>query len=164
MHCILMLRLSSIRRLISSNPMTSNGSLGALVVPAGNVVFYTDFRDPVVGGTYEINGITQPGTARQALLPLDSGGVPHEEAIVSVYDFTDIDISSGVDVFVNGALGLILLSSNGAAIGGTVHLQGQPGANGGQIDVLRHMAGFQQRKAIAARAIFHRCALEQRGE
>jgi hypothetical protein len=115
---------------LAANPITSNGSLGALSVSSGSVTFHTDTRVAGTGGSYFINGVQQSGTARLVELPADSGGATHEATDLSVYDFSSIDLAAGVDVFVSGEIGLILLSSSTANIAATFHLSGQNGESG----------------------------------
>jgi hypothetical protein len=116
------------------NPIASNGSLGALNVASGSIVFNTDFTDLTNGAQYSINGVPQAGLARQVALPMNSGGLEHPSMNIFVWDFTSIDIASGVNVSVTGGSGLVLLASSSANIGGSFGLAGatgQTGASGG---------------------------------
>jgi len=112
-------------------PMTSTGTLGPLNVTSGSLVFNTDPGDPVDGGTYFIDGVQQTGTARVVTLPQNSGGIPHDEGGVFVWDFGDITLGSGVTVSVVGPMGLILLASGTANLGATFAISGGRGDDGG---------------------------------
>jgi len=112
-------------------PVSSDGSLGALNVTSGTVVFNTDFSDEINGGTYAINGVMQAGTAREVTLPQDSGGVVHAPATIFVFDFTGITLGTSVDVSVAGASGLVLLASDTANISARFNLSGSNGQEGG---------------------------------
>jgi hypothetical protein len=122
-------------RLLAQTPVSSNGSLGALNVMNGNLLFNTNFADPVLGGTYSINGVQQSGLARLLSIPASPGfsaATPgHGTANVFVYDFSAIGIAPGVNVSVVGPSSLILLSSSSAQIGATFNLAGNPGQAGG---------------------------------
>lgn len=116
--------------LFGNIPIASDGTLGALNVNSGTVVFNTDFTT-TNGGTYSVNGVTQRGQARDMGLPQNSGGVDHTNANIFVFDFTDINLSSNVNVSVIGECGLVLLASGTAELDANFNLSGVSGQAGG---------------------------------
>ena len=104
--------------LANSIPIISDGALGALA-PTQNVVFNTDT------GTYQI-GSTVYGGARSVTLyssvdPLST----------YVFDFSSINIPTGITVTATGSTPLFLLSQGSAQINGIVDVSGGAGSAGG---------------------------------
>jgi hypothetical protein len=96
-------------------------SLGALTLTNGDsIVFETDTNDL----TYAINGGLPVSDGVQ--VTNDSGNV-----VMSMFNFDSIDIGSGVDITVNGNLGLVLGSKGSISLGSTIDVGGVNGrANG----------------------------------
>lgn len=117
-------------------PIQSDGGLGPLSLASGILSFNTDPADPL-SGTYAINGVTQPGTATIVTLPPatnygpgnGTGPVPSFSAYV--WNFSSINLGSGVTVVDDGPLALILASSGSATVNASFPFAGAAGSNGG---------------------------------
>jgi hypothetical protein len=114
----------SLPALASTIPMTSTGNLGAVSVSSGNLLFNTDT------GIYYVNGVAQSTAAQSSTWSFagDTSTGPYD---LPTFNFTTIDIASGVQVTVQGASPLALLASGPANIGGTFFLNGANGSDGG---------------------------------
>src|SRR5688500_14309654 len=74
----------------AQTPIQSTGALGALHLSSGQLRFNTD------SGKYTVNGVAPPQTPRWAVLPARSGDVLLPERAIPVYDFSSVQLGSGV--------------------------------------------------------------------
>ena len=110
------------RSLAGLIPFVSDGSLGSFT-PLQNVVFNTDLGTYTIGATTYSGGVLESTGANLAITGQQSIGVME-------FNFSSINIPSGVTVTAVGSLGLVLASVQNVLVAGTINLSGQAGGNG----------------------------------